>query len=99
MLTDVPGLLASYPDEASLISSLDTDALRTLLPTLDSGMVPKMEACLNAVDSGVSAAHVIDGRVAHAVLLEFMSSSGIGTMVTPTAKDTPPENPDLTESA
>lgn len=99
MLTDVPGLLAHYPDEASLISALDTDALRTLLPTLDSGMVPKMEACLDAVDSGVSAAHVIDGRVAHAVLLEFMSSSGIGTMVTPTAKDTPPENPDLTESA
>ncbi|MCT1564220.1 acetylglutamate kinase [Corynebacterium glucuronolyticum] len=87
MLTDVPGLLADYPDESSLISSIDTDALSRLLSSLDAGMIPKMEACLNAVSSGVSAAHVVDGRVAHAVLLEFLSTSGIGTMVTPVTQE------------
>jgi len=54
-----------------------------LLPRLDSGMAPKMEACLRAVTGGVPSAHVIDGRLAHSVLLEVFTSEGIGTMVTP----------------
>ncbi|NUT97502.1 MAG: acetylglutamate kinase, partial [Saccharothrix sp.] len=56
--------------------------LEKLLPDLDSGMVPKMEACLRAVRGGVPEAHVIDGRLAHSVLLEVFTSEGVGTMVT-----------------
>jgi len=70
VLTDVDGLYTRWPDEDSLVSQIDTDALADLLPSLESGMVPKMEACLRAVRGGVSAAHVIDGRVAHSTLLE-----------------------------
>jgi acetylglutamate kinase len=54
-----------------------------MLGTLDSGMAPKMEACLRAVRGGVPQAHVIDGRVAHSVLLEVFTSEGVGTMVVP----------------
>ena len=82
MLTDVKGLYANYPDEDSLISLIGVDELRAMLPSLDSGMVPKMEACVRAVDGGVEAAHVIDGRIAHTVLLELLTEGGIGTMVT-----------------
>ena len=64
MLTDVPGLYADWPDTASLISQITADDLEKLLPSLESGMVPKMEACLRAVRGGVPAAHVVDGRVA-----------------------------------
>jgi acetylglutamate kinase len=55
------------------------------MPSLAAGMVPKMEACLRAVSGGVPTAHVIDGRIAHAVLLEVFTSEGIGTMVVPAA--------------
>ncbi|MDY6049821.1 MAG: acetylglutamate kinase [Corynebacterium sp.] len=82
MLTDVKGLYANYPDEDSLISLIGVQELREMLPSLDSGMVPKMEACVRAVDGGVGAAHVIDGRIAHTVLLELLTEGGIGTMVT-----------------
>jgi acetylglutamate kinase len=55
-----------------------------MLPALSSGMVPKMEACLRAVEGGVRRAHVLDGRVTHALLLEIFTTEGIGTMVVPT---------------
>ena len=85
VLTDVEGLYTDWPDRSSLASVIDTAALEELLPSLDAGMVPKMEACLRAVRGGVPTAHVIDGRVAHAVLLELLTTAGIGTMVTPSA--------------
>lgn len=83
VLTDVPGLYADWPASERVISALSTAELEELLPTLVSGMVPKMEACLRAVRGGVPRAHVLDGRVPHAVLLEIFTDSGIGTMVTP----------------
>lgn len=83
VLTDVEGLYANWPDRSSLLSRISVEALEKMLPTLESGMVPKMEGCLRAVRGGVAAAHVIDGRVPHAVLLEIVTSEGIGTMVVP----------------
>ncbi|MFD4460785.1 acetylglutamate kinase [Nocardia sp. NPDC058480] len=83
VLTDVEGLYTDWPDRSSLTSRIDADALAKLLPRLDAGMVPKMEACLRAVLGGVPSAHVIDGRVPHSVLLELFTGEGIGTMVTP----------------
>ncbi|MEV0700120.1 acetylglutamate kinase [Saccharopolyspora sp. NPDC050389] len=83
VLTDVEGLYTNWPDRGSLVSRLDTDQLAELLPGLSSGMVPKMEACLRAVRGGVPRAHVIDGRLAHSVLLEVFTSAGVGTMVLP----------------
>jgi acetylglutamate kinase len=81
VLTDVPGLYADWPDTDSLVSQITADQLADLLPTLRSGMVPKMEACLRAVRGGVPAAHVVDGRVAHSTLLEVFTPEGFGTMV------------------
>ncbi|MGW6036272.1 acetylglutamate kinase [Gordonia terrae] len=81
MLTDVEGLYTNWPDRESLVSRIDTDTLTGLLPSLDSGMVPKMEACLRAVTGGVDRAHVIDGRVAHSVLAELLTESSTGTTV------------------
>jgi acetylglutamate kinase len=81
VLTDVPGLYTDWPDTSSLTTQIDADALEKLLPTLEAGMLPKMEACLRAVQGGVPAAHVVDGRVAHSILLEVFTSEGIGTMV------------------
>jgi len=83
VLTDVPGLYTDWPDTSSLTSQIDADALEKLLPSLEAGMVPKMEACLRAVRGGVPAAHVVDGRVAHSTLLEVFTSEGFGTMVVP----------------
>jgi acetylglutamate kinase len=83
LLTDVEGLYADWPASSDLISALDGDALEKLLPELSSGMVPKMEACLRAVRGGVPAAHVLDGRLPHALLLEVVTDEGVGTMVTP----------------
>jgi len=83
VLTDVPGLYTNWPDTSSLTSQIDADALEKLLPGLESGMAPKMEACLRAVRGGVPAAHVVDGRVAHSTLLEVFTSEGFGTMVVP----------------
>jgi acetylglutamate kinase len=81
VLTDVEGLYTNWPDRGSLVSRIDTDTLTGLLPSLDSGMVPKMEACLRAVTGGVDRAHVIDGRVAHSVLAELLTESSTGTTV------------------
>jgi acetylglutamate kinase len=89
ILTDVDGLYADWPDESSLISRISADALEALLPDLASGMVPKMEGALRAVRGGVPAAHVIDGRRAHAILLEIVTEQGIGTMVVPTLGEKP----------
>jgi acetylglutamate kinase len=83
VLTDVEGLYANYPDPESVISALRAEELAPMLPTLESGMAPKMEACLRAVRGGVPQAHVIDGRVPHSVLLEVFTSEGVGTMVVP----------------
>lgn len=85
VLTDVEGLYTNWPDKGSLVSQIEASQLAKLLPSLESGMVPKMEACLRAVEGGISEAHVIDGRVAHSVLMEVFTSKGIGTMVVPTA--------------
>jgi acetylglutamate kinase len=83
VLTDVEGLYADYPESADLISRLRADELEQLMPSLAEGMVPKMEACLRAVRGGVHSAHVLDGRVAHSLLLEIFTDSGVGTMVLP----------------
>jgi acetylglutamate kinase len=108
VLTDVPGLYASWPGDAAatgpeaagpaaaspaadasggrppeVISQLTAAALADMLPGLSGGMIPKMQACLTAVQGGVPQAHVLDGRLPHAVLLEIFTDSGIGTMVTP----------------
>jgi acetylglutamate kinase len=83
VLTDVEGLYSDWPDRTSLLSQITVDRLAGLLPALSAGMVPKMEACLRAVRGGVPRAHVIDGRVAHSVLLEVFTTEGVGTMVLP----------------
>ncbi|MET4433318.1 acetylglutamate kinase [Mycolicibacterium sp. 624] len=83
MLTDVEGLYTRWPDRDSLVSEIDVAALTGLLPTLESGMVPKIEACLRAVGGGVPSAHVIDGRVEHCVLVELLTDEGSGTKVVP----------------
>jgi acetylglutamate kinase len=81
MLTDVEGLYTDWPDRNSLVTEIDTAALAQLLPKLESGMVPKVEACLRAVENGVPSAHVIDGRVKHCVLVELFTDEGTGTKV------------------
>jgi len=81
VLTDVEGLYRDWPNSDEVISQLDADDLEKLLPTLSVGMIPKMEACLTAVKGGVPRAHVLDGRLQHAILLEVFTDSGIGTMV------------------
>ncbi len=83
VLTDVEGLYADWPDSTEVISQLTAAALAELLPGLSEGMIPKMEACLTAVRGGVPQAHVLDGRLPHAVLLEIFTDEGIGTMVVP----------------
>ncbi len=81
MLTDVEGLYTDWPNRDSLVSEIDADTLTQLLPQLESGMVPKIEACLRAVNGGVPSAHVIDGRVEHCVLVELFTDEGAGTKV------------------
>lgn len=81
ILTDVPGLYADWPNRDSLVSHLTAGELRALMPKLESGMIPKMQACLDAVDGGVQKASIIDGRVPHSVLVELFTSNGIGTEV------------------
>jgi acetylornithine/N-succinyldiaminopimelate aminotransferase len=83
VLTDVAGLYRDWPSSADVISELTAAELERLLPALSAGMIPKMEACLTAVRGGVPQAHVLDGRLSHAVLLEIFTDSGIGTMVLP----------------
>jgi acetylglutamate kinase len=93
VLTDVVGLYRDWPSSADgapagtapadVISQLTAGELERLLPGLSAGMIPKMEACLTAVRGGVPQAHVLDGRLSHAILLEIFTDAGIGTMVLP----------------
>jgi acetylglutamate kinase len=97
LLTDVAGLYADWPgagqgDPAAgrpreVISQLGAAELAAMLPGLSEGMIPKMQACLTAVRGGVPRAHVLDGRLPHAILLEIFTDSGIGTMVVPDGPD------------
>ena len=85
-LTDVLGVYADYPDESTLISQIDAAGLHSLLNEgkVGEGMIPKLRSCIDAIDAGVGRAHILDGRVPHALLLEFFSREGIGTMITRT---------------
>lgn len=82
ILTDVAGLYSDWPNQDSLVSAITADELRGILPSLESGMIPKMQACLEAVEGGVEKAAIIDGREPHSVLLEIFTTRGIGTEVT-----------------
>ena len=81
-LTDVPGWLADPAEEGSLISRATVAEVREKLPSLDGGMRPKLEACVDAIQGGAQSAHIIDGRTPHSLLLELFTDAGIGTMVT-----------------
>ena len=83
VLTDVEGLYGNWPDPSSLITSITADQLRGMLGGLESGMIPKMRACLTAVEAGVPQAHIVDGRQPHSMLLEIFTTAGVGTQVTP----------------
>ena len=83
VLTDVPGLYGDWPNTDSLISEISAAELEVLLPKLESGMIPKMQSCLKAVQGGVPTAHVIDGRTPHSILLEIFTVTGVGTLVFP----------------
>ena len=80
-LTDVPGWLRDPADSASVISTTTASELQTLLPTIAGGMRPKLAACVDAINGGVSSAHIVDGRVPHSLLLELFTDAGQGTMV------------------
>ncbi|WP_235738741.1 acetylglutamate kinase [Nocardioides alcanivorans] len=83
VLTDVEGLYRDYGNSDDLIQEISPEALAEIMPSLASGMVPKMGACLKAVTGGVPRATVVDGRQAHAVLLEIFTAEGVGTQVLP----------------
>jgi acetylglutamate kinase len=82
-LTDVAGIYAAWPDEASIIDRISIDDLEALVAAgaMSEGMIPKVESCLSALRSGVRRAHVLDGRLPHALLLEFFTDEGVGTMI------------------
>lgn len=84
-LTDVAGVYARWPDESSLVSRIDAAGLDALVAdgAFSEGMIPKIESCTHAVRNGVRRAHILDGRLPHALLLEFFTREGVGTMVTP----------------
>ena len=83
-LSDVNGVRRDKDDEDTLINSLSADEARELIASgvIDSGMIPKVEACLETLDRGVQKVHIIDGRIRHSLLLEIYTSSGIGTQIT-----------------
>jgi acetylglutamate kinase len=81
VLTDVPGVFAKWPDTSEIISRIGPAQLEPMIATASSGMIPKLTACLTAVQNGVAEAHVLDGRVRHALLLEVFTDDGIGTVV------------------
>ncbi|MCW2806107.1 MAG: argB [Marmoricola sp.] len=83
VLTDVEGLYRDWPNSDDVIQEISPDSLAELMPSLDSGMVPKMQACYDAVTGGVPRATVVDGRELHAVLLELFTAEGVGTQVLP----------------
>ena len=83
-LTDVEGLLRDIDDPASLVSRISSKELQAMIDagTLTGGMIPKIAACVHAVDNGVASAHILDGRIPHVLLLELFTDEGIGTMIT-----------------
>jgi len=83
-LTDVPGVLTDVGDPATLVSRLSTARAKGLIAdgVISGGMIPKIEACLDAVADGVGSAHILDGRIPHVVLLELLTDAGVGTMIT-----------------
>ncbi|MEZ5178911.1 MAG: acetylglutamate kinase [Acidimicrobiales bacterium] len=85
-LTDVPGVLTDVTDPSSLVSRLSAARARLLIEdgVVAGGMIPQVEACLAAIDAGVGSAHILDGRIAHVVLLELLTDAGVGTMITRT---------------
>jgi acetylglutamate kinase len=83
VLTDVEGLYLDWPSSEDVVGEISPESLAEILPTLASGMVPKMKACLQAVQGGVARATVVDGREPHAVLLELFTNEGVGTQVLP----------------
>jgi acetylglutamate kinase len=85
ILTDVAGLYRDWPNRDSLVSEIAVPELVDLLPSLESGMIPKMTACLDAVNGGVPKAAIIDGREPHSILLEVFTQQGSGTEVVPAA--------------
>jgi acetylglutamate kinase len=97
VLTDVEGIYAEWPDPSSLLSTLRASEARELLGRVDEGMVPKLEACIRAVEGGVPQTHVVDGRTPHSILLEIFTDEGIGTMVLPDVPDAP-DAPGATDS-
>ncbi len=80
-LTDVPGWLDNPTDPGSLIGQASTEQVHDALDQLDGGMRPKLQACVDAIGAGVSAAHILDGRLAHSLLLELFTDAGIGTKI------------------
>lgn len=96
ILTDVEGLYRDWPDRSSLVSELTDVELEALLPSLESGMIPKMQACLSAVRAGVPKAAIIDGRAPHSILTELFTTAGSGTEVVPATATTasPTDAPD-----
>ena len=80
-LTDVPGWLQDASDPSSLIGHATDEQVREALPRLQGGMRPKLAACLAAIHGGVSAAHILDGRIAHSLLLELFTDAGVGTKI------------------
>jgi acetylglutamate kinase len=80
-LTDVAGWLGDPADPASLIGQATAEQVQAALPQLDGGMRPKLEACVEAIKDGVSAAHILDGRIPHSLLLELFTDAGIGTKI------------------
>ncbi|AXT85282.1 acetylglutamate kinase [Aeromicrobium sp. A1-2] len=83
VLTDVEGLYADWPNSSDVIGEISPESLAEIIPNLSTGMIPKMTACLKAVQEGVKRATVIDGREPHAVLLEIFTDEGVGTQVVP----------------
>ena len=83
-LTDVPGLLADPPEVSSLVSRATVEEVEAMIASgaVSGGMIPKARACVDAVQQGAGSAHMLDGRIPHAVLLELFTDAGIGTMVT-----------------
>jgi acetylglutamate kinase len=84
-LTDVPGWLREPADPSSVISECGADAVEAALAGVGGGMRPKLQACLDAIHGGVSFAHIVDGRVAHSLLLELFTDAGLGTKIRPAA--------------
>ncbi len=90
-LTDVPGLLADSSDPSSLVSRATVTDVEAMIASgaVNGGMIPKAQACMDAVQAGAGSAHMLDGRIPHAVLLELFTDAGIGTMITQVTEDQP----------